>query len=288
MNDVLAWLQDHFPVANTIRTLVLLGIVLSARHFVLARLRHSEALANDLRRRWAAQIRLVTLLLLLLGLLMIWGTALKTFALSIVAIAAAIVIATKELIMCLSGTLLRASGRAYQIGDRVEIGAFRGDVIDQTLLTTSLLEVGPGTAFHQHTGRLIVVPNSTLLTTPVVNESFTDDYVLHAFSVALAPGDDWREAESALMQSARDECGSYLREAQRHMMDMVKREGLEALSVEPRVTIRMDGTGSAGSITLLVRVAVPARRKGRIEQAVLRRYLALRSQNEEREAASSD
>ena len=202
--------------------------------------------------------------------------------------AAAIVIATKELIMCLSGTLLRASGRSYQIGDRVEVGTFRGDVIDQTLLTTSLLEVGPGNAFHQHTGRLIVVPNSTLLTTPVVNESFTDDFVLHAFSVSIAAEDDWHEAESALLQAAREESGSYLKDAQKHMSEMAKREGLEHMSVEPRVTLRLDGTSSNNAVSLLVRVAVPARRKGRIEQAVLRRYLSIREQAKAQAEASTD
>ena len=69
----------------------------------------------------------------------------------------AIVLATKEIIMCLSGAIYRASSGTFKVGDRVEIGAFRGDVIDQTLLATTILEIGPGQAIHQHSGRTVTL-----------------------------------------------------------------------------------------------------------------------------------
>lgn len=258
----------HYP--QLIRTVVLLVLVLLVRWITLHRLKTAEAMSSDMRRRWSAQVRLVSLLLLVLGLMLIWGAELKTFALSVVAIAAAIVIATKELIMCVSGTLLRASGKSFQIGDRIEIGTFRGDVVDQTLLTTTILEVGPGTTIHQHTGRTIVIPNSVLLTTPVLNETFLDEYMLHAFSVPLGAGDDWAQCERMLLESARAECAGFLTEAQQHIEHTVRKEGLDPLSVEPRVTLRIE---SKDQISMLARIPVPARRKGRIEQAILRRYL---------------
>ncbi|MCA9300373.1 MAG: mechanosensitive ion channel family protein, partial [Phycisphaerales bacterium] len=263
---MLEWLNTHEMTAQVIRSAILVFMIALGRWIILQRLRQADAISNDMRRRWAAQVRLVSLLLLLLALFFIWGTELRTFALSVVAIAAAIVIATKELIMCVSGSVLRASGRSFQIGDRIEIGAFRGDVVDQTLLTTTILEVGPGTSIHQHTGRTIVIPNSVLLTTPVLNETFSDEFVLHAFNVPIAPDEDWHEAEKALLDAARAECASFLADAERHMDRLVRREGLEPLSVEPRVTLRLD---NPAHVVMLARIAVPARRKGRIEQAIL-------------------
>ncbi len=146
-------------------------------------------------------------------------------------------------------------------------------MVDQTLLTTTILEVGPGTNVHQHTGRTVVIPNSLLLTSPVVNETFFDEYVLHAFSVPLDEHDDWRVCEAALLRAARDECSVFIEEAKSHIEQMVRREGLESLSVEPRVSIRVE---EAKKLVMLARVPVPARRKGRIEQAILRRYLTWR------------
>ncbi len=266
---------EFIHIGQAVRTLVLLLIVFFGRWIVLSRLRRAEGMSTDMRRRWSSQVRLIAMLFLLLGLMVIWGAELKTFALSVVAIAAAIVIATKELIMCVSGSLLRASGKSFKIGDRVEIGAFRGDVVDQTLLTTSLLEVGPGANIHQHSGRMVILPNSLLLSTPVVNETFADEFALHAFSVPIAPDESWKAAEAALLEAARVECSGFLVEAQRHMEQTVRRQGLEPLSVEPRVTLRLE---DPTRISLLVRIAVPVRRKGRIEQAVLRRYLTIREE----------
>lgn len=62
----------------------------------------------------------------------------ETFALSITAIAVALVIATKELILCVSGALYRASSKAFQIGDWIEIGPHFGEVVDHGIGSTTL------------------------------------------------------------------------------------------------------------------------------------------------------
>lgn len=267
---MLDWLQTNLAVQHIISTAVLIVLIILARWLLLRRIRLAEGMNNDIRRRWSAQVRLVSLLGFALGLMIIWGAELQAFALSVVAIAAAIVIATKELIMCISGALLKAGGKSFRIGDRVEIGAVRGDVVDQTLLTTTILEVGPGQSVHQHTGRTIVLPNSMFLTTPVVNETFLDEYVLHAFTVPVGADDDWHSAEQALLEAARQETAEFFDDARAHIEHLIRREGLEPLSVEPRITLRVE---EPGKLAMLVRMPVPARRKGRIEQAVIRRYL---------------
>lgn len=272
---VLEWIQQNLHPEQLIYSGVLVAALMLGRWMILFRLQRTEGMSKDMRRRWAAQVRLIAFLLFLLGMMVIWGAELRTFALSVVAIAAAIVIATKELIMCVSGSILKAGGRSFQIGDRIEIGSFRGDVVDQTLLTTTILEVGPGTSIHQHTGRTIVLPNSILLSTPVVNETFSDEYVLHVFMVPIDENEDWHEAEAALLAAARAECAAFLADAERHMEQLVRREGLEPLSVEPRVTLRLD---EPKKVVMLARVAVPARRKGRVEQAIVRRFLNWRQQ----------
>lgn len=272
------WIEQNLHPGQLAGTAVLLAVIVLVRWFTIVSLRKNEGMSNDIRRRWMAQVRLASLLLLLLGLMVIWGAELRTFALSVVAIAAAIVIATKELIMCVSGTILKASGKTFQIGDRIELGAFRGDVVDQTLLTTTILEVGPGTNIHQHTGRTVVIPNSLMLTTPVVNETFSNEYVLHVFTVPLHKDEGWVEAERALLEAANAECSVFQEDAEKHMDRFVRKEGLLPVSIEPRVSLRLD---DPEKVVMLARITVPARRKGRIEQAILRRFLDWRKLHRE-------
>lgn len=279
---MIEWIEANLHPSQLIRTGILVAVLLLGRWLVMLRIRQTQGMSSDMRRQWAAQVRLVVFFFFVLGMMMIWGSQLRTFAISVVAIAAAIVIATKELIMCLSGSILKASGRSFKIGDRVEIGTFRGDVVDQTLLATTLLEVGPGTTIHQHTGRTIVMPNSMLLSMPVVNETYSNEYVLHVFSVPTLDEEDWHDAELALLAAARAECAEFQAEAEQHMNRFVRREGLQPLSVEPRVVLRFD---DSKTVILLVRIAVPARKRGRVEQAILRRFLDWRRQ---RRAVSAD
>lgn len=268
------WLQEHELLGDTIRTGFLVLSLFLTKWLILRRIRASQNFSPELRRRWAAQLRLVVFLLMLLGIAFVWGTELRTFALSVVAIAAAIVIATKELIMCLSGSILRASGKSFQIGDRVEINSIRGDVVDQTLLTTTIIEVGPGTTIHQRTGRTIVLPNSILLSSHVINETFLDDYVLHAFTVPVGKDENWEACERAIIDASREQCSPYLAAAQKHIEERVRKEGLEPMSVAPRVWLKLE---DPDTMSMLVRIPVPARKKGRVEQDILRKYLKWRA-----------
>ncbi|MCI0420462.1 MAG: mechanosensitive ion channel family protein [Acidobacteria bacterium] len=225
----------------------------------------------DHRRRWIVNIRNASLVALMLGLILIWAEPLRTIAVSFIALAVAAVIATKELILCISGAIVRAASKSYAIGDRIEIAGRRGDVVDQNLFTTTLLEIGPGQASHQYTGRAIVVPNSLLLNTPLINETFTHDYVLHVFSIPLNAQDHWQRSEQVLLEAAQIECGAFLEEARTSMKSMEGRHGLDSPTVAPRVTLQIP---EPGKINLLLRVPAPSRRKGRLEQAILRRYLS--------------
>lgn len=255
---------------HTIQTVVYVVAILVGRWLAASSVRRSKRMSEDLRRRWFIQIRNLTLLALLLGLTVIWAEELATIALGAVAVAAALVIATKELIMCVSGTLLEGSGKGFRVGDRIEVNGHRGDVYDQTLLTTTLLEVGPGANTAQYSGRAVMLPNSVFLTHPVINESFTREYILHTIVVPLKLEYDWQKAERALMQSATEACADYLDEARKYMDEVTRARDLHPLSVEPRVTLRIP---EPGRLDLIVRMPVPTRRRGRIEQKVLRTAL---------------
>lgn len=226
--------------------------------------RHVDSV--ELRRRWLVQSRNGLILLMMLGLVMIWAEELRTLALSIVAIAVAFVVATKELIMCITGSILKAGSGSFSIGDRIQIRDFRGDVIDQNLLATTILEVGPGKLTHQRTGRMAVIPNALFVSEPVINESFTHDYVLHVFTVPFKRDDDWRTAQKEILQSAKRQCEPYLEPVRRYMNRLSVQRGLEPPSVDPRVTLQVP---VAGEIHLIVRVPVKSGQRGFVEQAIM-------------------
>ncbi|MFA9478977.1 mechanosensitive ion channel domain-containing protein [Phycisphaerales bacterium AB-hyl4] len=248
-----------------VSTALLVLVVVIARAAVGRAIKRGVA-SHDLRRRWLVQTRNGLLLLLLLGLVIIWGSELRTLALSVVAIAVAFVVATKELILCVSGSVLKTGARSFTIGDRIQIKDIRGDVIDQNLLATTIMEIGPGKLTHQRTGRVVVIPNALFVSEPVINESYTHDFVLHVFTVPFKREDDWRTAQRALLAAAKHQCDPYLPEVRRHMKRISEQQGLDTPSVEPRVTMQIP---SAGEVHLIIRVPAQAPRRGYVEQAIL-------------------
>ena len=223
-----------------------------------------------LRRRWIVNIRNSTVLLVAFALAAIWLDVLRTVGAWLAFAVVALVIATKEFIMCIGGSILRTATNAYSVGDRVEIGEYRGDVIDLNLLTTTLLEVGPSPTFHQRTGRAIVLPNSMFMEKGVINESYMRQFVVHVFSVPLTIESDWQRAEAVLLEAANAECGSFLDEAKRYMDEIEKYHSLESLPTQPRVAIEMP---DPSRVNLMIRFPAPVGRRGRLEQAILRRFI---------------
>ncbi|HTI70303.1 MAG TPA: mechanosensitive ion channel domain-containing protein [Candidatus Limnocylindria bacterium] len=66
--------------------------------------------------------------------------------------------------------LLRAP---YRVGDRIEIGEARGDVIDVSYLDTTIWEIGGRHLTTDHpSGRLVKFPNTNVFSTPVINYSW--------------------------------------------------------------------------------------------------------------------
>ncbi len=244
-------------------------VLIGVRWLSLRALRKSE-LPAEMRRRWLVSTRTLSVIVLGLGWVVIWATELLTFAVSVVAVAAALVLATKKLIMGISGAVLQTTGNTYKLGDRIEIQGYRGDVIDQSLLTTTLLEIGPGKLSHQYTGSTVVLPNSLFLNSTVINETFSNEYVPHTIVLPLNLQQDWRNAETYLLQRATDECAPSLETARHELTKIARERGLEPPSVEPRISYHFP---EPNRVNLILRLPVPARRKGRIEQAILRRFL---------------
>ena len=241
--------------------------ILVLRSLSLRLLRGKEWAVEEDRLRWRMHTIQLALLLLVGGLFIAWATELKSMALSAVAIAAAIVIATKEMLLCMLGAVMRTASNSYTVGDRIELGGHRGDVIEYGLLTTKILEVGPA---HRRTGRAITLPNSLLMTQAVLNESFTDEYVLHTFELSLKSDADWQEAERFLIRTARRVCEDDREPTEKNMRRVAREHGLEPSSVEPRVSLRAN---DPDKVTFLVRVPTEARHKGRTEQAIVRAFL---------------
>ncbi|AXK40277.1 mechanosensitive ion channel domain-containing protein [Crenobacter cavernae] len=252
------------------RTGGLILLLVIARIVIARAIAANPGVPIDARRRWSMNARNALVLIGILGVAGIWAKEIETFAVSVVAFAAALVLATKELIMCLGGAFLRTMSNAFSIGDHIEIGGHRGRVVDINLFSTTIMEIGPRHDAHFITGRAVSLPNSLLLTQPVISENFMGDIVMHVITLPLSYERNPNRMEAVLLAIATDICSPFLVAAERHMLHIEARHLLDTPSVQPRIAfLPVDDK----RYQLMLRVAIPANERNRVEQAILHRFM---------------
>jgi len=262
---------ERFITTKLIATVVIVLLLWTSRYFIARYIRRSRRdWTSQQRLRWINSTRSFVFVLILLSVILLWGETIQGFALSVFAIAFAMVFSVKELCMSFNGSVVRFRGKLFEIGDRIEVGEIRGDVIDTTLLSTTVEEVGRGGSNHLYTGRRISFSNSLFLTQPVINESFLENYYMIRMEIPLPIKSHWKEGRQILLKIAEQEMMPYLEQARRRLRQMELRRGMQLPSVDPRVTISVP---DPEQIILSLRMPTPVHLKERLEQVVLTRFL---------------
>ncbi|WP_066558827.1 mechanosensitive ion channel domain-containing protein [Croceicoccus bisphenolivorans] len=231
--------------------------ILAALHLMFGRaLRRREDLTAPIARRWSANVRNFLLLVALIGLVMIWAPQLRTFALSLTAFAVAVVVAMKELILCLSGSALRTFTRAYSVGDHIELGGTRGEVLDHNLLVTKLAEFEKRDGSVLATGRQVILPHSLLFGTPLRVEVLAGGKLKHSVLMTFEP----RKNLFVVRNEIRSVVVAALRAGES--------TGVGATVLAEHVEVGL-GTSDIGKHRVEVRFLAPPEFVGQVEQAVI-------------------
>lgn len=249
--------------------LILVGVVVL--NFVISGiLRTRNRLSRETKLRASVFWRNSLLLVALILLIFVWRMEIRTAALSLAALSVAVVIAGKELLTSVLGYIYRITSRSFDFGNVIEINGVKGEVIDQTLLSTTILEMNPE---HLFTGKVVQFPNSFYVTHPLKNHSRLGNYQLGLTIVPLSATDDIDRERYLLLQAALAVCSEHIAPTQKALHELEGEQFVVMPSAEPRVTIKLI---DAGKIELTLRFPCLAEQRTRIEQDIVNRYLASR------------
>jgi hypothetical protein len=259
------------PVFVALLATAALFAAVGALRFVIGRrIRRGATILDETQRRQLFYLRSVLTSILLVGLLAIWLARLENVLLSLTAVAVAIVIATKELLMCVSGFLMRTTGRLFTHGDWIECNGLRGEVTDHTLLSTRLLETDTGENGYAYTGRTVTIPNSVFLAHPVRAHGLGHQYALHRFRIVLETPVDASAALEWLGRRAEALCAPFADQVRRYNETLERRLGVDIAGPEPTVTV---GTTDIGKPMFQVEAGVPVQRAVALERQLTQQFL---------------
>ena len=138
-------------------------------------------------------------------------------------VAGALVLALRYPILGIAGWIFIMGKRPFEVGDRIQIGENRGDVIDQRLFMFSLMEIGNWVDNEQSTGRVIHIPNGMIFQNPIANYSRGFEYIWNELHVLVTFESDWRKAKKILTEIVEKQSANLSKSAENKLKRAAKK-----------------------------------------------------------------
>lgn len=201
MESVQTFLDNTF--GRLVSTAVII-ILLSILRVIM--LRNINRHVDDLRSRyvWRQSVSYTISVVGVLLVIVVWLQWFQSIFTMLSLIAAAITITSKELILNFLSHGVIVWRQLFDMGDRIQIGGNVGDVIEIGPVYFAIAEVGNWVNADEHTGRVIKVPNSTVLTQPLANYTRGVALIWNEVRVDLTVGGDWQKAKEIAEKIAQE------------------------------------------------------------------------------------
>jgi small-conductance mechanosensitive channel len=237
-------MNDFLNEYKLIVSLVMIAAFVLIRWAVI-RLLRSRAKGDDvLLKHWANTTTNATQFIIVIGLIIIWGSELRYAALSVAAFIVAIVIATREFIQNFLGAVYLASSRPFSIGEWISIDGHVGEVVRSDWLTTAILEVDMEGQSYAYTGKTLIIPNNQFVVKTVYNLNYMRRYISHTFSIVReAEHVNVFEIKELILARAKEYSRSFTDVAERYNSLIETRLGIEITGPEASVRISTNDTG---------------------------------------------
>lgn len=153
---------------------------------------------------------------------------------------AGVAFALQEVIASVAGWIAVSFGGFYRVGDRVQLGGIKGDVIDIAVLRTTIMQIGEWVNGDQYNGRIVRVANSFVFKEPVYNYSGEFPFLWDEMNVPIDGDSDFLLARALIEKVAEEVVGEYTQLAGAAWQPITRRYLIEKASVQPKVTMSFD------------------------------------------------
>ena len=190
-----------------------------------------------IRYRVRKLVALLTYLIIIILVSAIFWTRLGGLTVFFGVAGAGVAFALQEVIASVAGWLALSFGGYYHVGDRVRLGETTGDVIDISVLRTTLMEVGEWVQADLYTGRIVRIANSFVFKAPVFNYSGDFPFLWDEIHLPIKYGGDRELAREILTRVAEEITGDFTAAARAEYRTMQFRYRIEQATIDPMVTL---------------------------------------------------
>lgn len=182
---------------------------------------------------------------------------------------AGVAVALQDVLKSVVGWLYISSRAGIQVGSRVQVEGVMGDVVDIGVLKTTLVEVGNLVYGFQSTGRLVTVPNFSMLSSTVFVSGTYNPFLWQEIKFMVTYESDWERAEAVLREIAGEIHAEIAPGLERDFRRLERRFAFKYGTLTPIIYVVAAGSG----VELVVRFLTHFRRRRGGADRLTRRVL---------------
>lgn len=164
--------------------------------------------------KWRKNLTYIAVFLGFLIVGRIWFEGLQSLATFLGLLSAGLAIALRGPVTDFAGWIFLLWRKPFDVGDRIQVGDVKGDVIDVRVFKFTLLEIGNWVHADQSTGRVIHVPNHLVFDDSLANYTSDFEFIWNELQVLVTFESDWKKAKQMLQEVADEHLKDFVKEAQ--------------------------------------------------------------------------
>jgi small-conductance mechanosensitive channel len=207
---------------------------------------------GDQRYHVRKMVTAAAYIIILTFITILFADRLKHVGFAVGLFGAGVVVALQDVIASFGGFIAIGFSNLYRVGDRIQVNETKGDVVDISIMRTTVLETGNWVRGDLYSGRIVRIPNSVVLKGLVFNYSQGFRFVWDEVKIRLSSGSDHEHTREMLLRVAKETVSDYLVEAQGSWKQIVENYRIENPALEPTVTLQAGDGSLEFSLSYLV------------------------------------
>lgn len=263
-NQIQEFVQNSPALSYKIFLTVAVIFVIWALRLMAIRIVNRQLPEAEDQYRWRKNLTYISVFLGFLIVGRIWFEGLQSIATFLGLLSAGLAIALRDPVSDLAGWLFILWRKPFEVGDRIQLGDVKGDVIDTRIFKFTVLEIGNWVRSDQSTGRVVHVPNHEVFNEPLANYTSDFEFIWNEMQVLVTFESDWSKAKKLLQDIADKHLNQFADEAQRQVQRAQKAYLIHYRHLTPIVYTDVQDSG----ICLTIRHLTNPRRRRSTSEAL--------------------
>lgn len=280
---IIDWLEEnwnlHPEVFWKIVISILLIVVLGLLRYFAIGIAYKKIDDEDIKSRylWKKSIKNTYYVLVLLLIGFVWVDRIGSLATFLGLVSAGLAIALQDPLVNLAGWLFIIIRKPLQLGDRIQIGEFAGDVIDVRFFQFTINEINNWVDADQSTGRIIHIPNGHVFKYAQSNYNQGFSHIWNEIGVLVTFESDWEKAKVILDEIVQEHAEQFSFSARKKLIEASKKFMIFYRNLTPYVYVSVKDSG----VKLTMRYLINPRKRRTSEDKIWRDVLKAFSKHDD-------